>query len=172
VRKNAALAVLNIHHNFGQELLPDGAELIERFIKVGGGGLRPGCAFRRRSMTNHSCKHHGCLQGAPDHEASGVTRGAEREWFDDLQAETDMGARRNAFLMLCSEAEASAIEYLSEHLEEVPKYGDGFALLVLELTRKVCRKDPAQKARFIKYVHRSDSRDTAGTHSHPHSARA
>eukprot|EP00952_Eustigmatos_sp_NYUAD-ZCMA_P000638 2589-Eustigmatos_ZCMA.PRE.1 len=58
------------------------------------------------------------------------------------QAETDGGARRNAFLMLCSEAEGLAIEFLAEHLEDVPKYGDGFALLVLELTRKVCRKDP------------------------------
>lgn len=34
VRKNAALAVLNIHHNFGQDLLPDGPELIDKFIKV------------------------------------------------------------------------------------------------------------------------------------------
>lgn len=66
------------------------------------------------------------------------------------QAETDGGARRNAFLMLCSEAEGLAISFLAEHLDDVPKYGDGFALLVLELTRKVCRKDPAQKARFIR----------------------
>lgn len=52
--------------------------------------------------------------------------------------------------MLCSEAEVLAISFLTEHLEEIPKYGDGFALLVLELTRKVCRKDPAQKARFVR----------------------
>lgn len=40
VRKNAALAVLNIHHNFGQDLLPDGPELIDKFIKVRGSSLR------------------------------------------------------------------------------------------------------------------------------------
>jgi hypothetical protein len=34
VRKNAALAVLNIHHNFGSDLLPDGPELIDKFIRV------------------------------------------------------------------------------------------------------------------------------------------
>ena len=137
VRKNAALAVLNIHHNVSPDLLPDAPDLIHRFI----------------------------------------------------QTETDAGARRNAFLFLCSEAEVLAIQFLAEHLEDVPKYGDGFALLVLELTRKVgvvfthppthppthlltthltsnppafssthpptypqkvCRKDPAQKARFIR----------------------
>lgn len=98
VRKNAALAVLNIHHNVSPDLMPDAPELMHRFI----------------------------------------------------QSETDAGARRNAFLFLCSEAEILAIQFLTEHLEDVPKYGDGFALLVLELTRKVCRKDPAQKARFVR----------------------
>ena len=64
--------------------------------------------------------------------------------------ETDTAARRNAFMMLFNEAENMAIEYLAEHVEEVPKFGDGFALCVLELTRKVCRRDPAQKARFVR----------------------
>jgi coatomer subunit beta len=35
-------------------------------------------------------------------------------------------------------------------VDEVPKFGDGFALCVLDLTRKVCRRDPAQKARFVR----------------------
>lgn len=41
------------------------------------------------------------------------------------QAETDAGARRNAFLVLCQESEGLAINFLAEHLEEVPRYGDG-----------------------------------------------
>jgi len=57
----------------GADLLPDGPELIDRFIK----------------------------------------------------AETDSGARRNSFLMLCSEAEALAIAFLSDHLEEVGGGGGG-----------------------------------------------
>ena len=40
--------------------------------------------------------------------------------------------------------------YLATNVDEVPKFGDGFALCVLELTRKVCRRDPAQKARFVR----------------------
>ena len=85
VRRNAALAVYNIHKNFGDQLLPDGAELMEKFINN----------------------------------------------------ETDMCARRNAFLMLFNEAENIAIDFLAEHMEDINKFGDGFALLVLELTRKV-----------------------------------
>jgi len=98
VRKNAALAVFNIHKAFGDRLLPDGPELIDAFIGK----------------------------------------------------ETDTASRRNAFMMLFNQAEGLAIEYLANHVEEVPKFGDGFALCVLELTRKVCRRDPAQKARFVR----------------------
>lgn len=34
VRKNAALAVLNIHHNVSSDLLPDAPELMDKFIRV------------------------------------------------------------------------------------------------------------------------------------------
>jgi coatomer subunit beta len=85
VRRNAALAAYSIHRNFGDQLLPDGPELMEKFIA----------------------------------------------------SETDTSARRNAFLMLFNEAEHIAIDFLSEHIDEISKFGDGFALLVLELTRKV-----------------------------------
>lgn len=85
VRRNAALCVYHIHKNFGEQLLPDGPELMEKFINV----------------------------------------------------ETDTSARRNAYLMLVNEAENIAIDFLSDHLDEISKFGDGFALLVLELTRKV-----------------------------------
>ena len=77
-----------------------------------------------------------------------------------ISSETDMSARRNAFLMLFNEAEHIAIDFLSEHIDDIQKYGDGFALLVLELTRKTCRRDPAQKSRFVRCLFqllRSDS---------------
>jgi coatomer subunit beta len=85
VRRNAALAVYSIHKNFGEQLLPDGPELMEKFIAQ----------------------------------------------------ESDMSARRNAFLMLFNEAEAIAIDYLADHMDSIHSFGDGFALLVLELSRKV-----------------------------------
>jgi coatomer subunit beta len=51
--------------------------------------------------------------------------------------ETDVSARRNAFLMLFNEAEGIAIDYLADHMDNISSFGDGFALLVLELSRKV-----------------------------------
>jgi len=112
VRRNAALAAYSIHKNFGEQLLPDGPELIEKFIAT----------------------------------------------------ETDISARRNAFLMLFNEAEGIAIDFLGEHMDSIQTYGDGFALLVLELSRKVCRRDPAQKSRFVRCLFqllRSDSQAVA-----------
>lgn len=98
VRRNAALAIYTIHKTFEDRLLPDGAELIEKFIS----------------------------------------------------SETDVAARRNAFLFLANEAESIAIDFLTQNFDKIQTYGDGFALLVLELSRKVCRKDPNQKARFVR----------------------
>lgn len=85
VRRNAALAVYSIHKNFGDSLLPDGPELMEKFIA----------------------------------------------------AESDVSARRNAFLMLFNEAEGIAIDFLVDNMDKIQTFGDGFALLVLELSRKV-----------------------------------
>eukprot|EP00577_Skeletonema_sp_RCC1716_P003530 CAMPEP_0113429406 /NCGR_PEP_ID=MMETSP0013_2-20120614/32425_1 /TAXON_ID=2843 ORGANISM="Skeletonema costatum, Strain 1716" /NCGR_SAMPLE_ID=MMETSP0013_2 /ASSEMBLY_ACC=CAM_ASM_000158 /LENGTH=973 /DNA_ID=CAMNT_0000318111 /DNA_START=39 /DNA_END=2960 /DNA_ORIENTATION=+ /assembly_acc=CAM_ASM_000158 len=69
-----------------------------------------------------------------------------------ISAETDIGARRNAFLMLYNESEELAIQFLAKNLDDVVKFGDGFALLVLDLTRKACRRDPNQKSRFVRVL--------------------
>lgn len=100
VRKNAALAVFHAHKLFGENLIPDGPELINDFL------LR----------------------------------------------EKDISARRNAFLMLFNQDENIAIQFLANNMDDVGKYGDGFALLVLELTRRVCRRDPNQKSRFVRVL--------------------
>jgi len=100
VRKNAALAVFHAHKLFGDNLIPDGPELINEF----------------------------------------------------LMSETDISARRNAFLMLFNQDESLAIQFLANNMDDVGKYGDGFALLVLELTRRVCRRDPNQKSRFVRVL--------------------
>jgi len=78
-----------------------------------------------------------------------------------INSETDMAARRNAFLMLYNEAEELAIEYLSNNIDEVQKFGDGFAFLVLDLTRQVCRRDPNQKSRFVRVLFQMLSSNSA-----------
>lgn len=70
-----------------------------------------------------------------------------------ISTETDVNARRNAFLMLFECAEEKAIVFLMNHMDQVgSKYGDGFSLVILELTRKVCHRDPNQKSRFIRCI--------------------
>mmetsp|Transcript_15984 Transcript_15984/g.37704 ORF Transcript_15984/g.37704 Transcript_15984/m.37704 type:complete len:975 (+) Transcript_15984:59-2983(+) len=69
-----------------------------------------------------------------------------------LEQETDLASRRNAFLMLYNENEELAFGFLARNMDDVMKYGDGFALLVLDLTRKVCRRDPTQKSRFVRVL--------------------
>jgi len=70
-----------------------------------------------------------------------------------IETETDMSARRNAFLMLFNENEQLAFEFLGQHMQDgISKFGDGFSLCVLELTRRVCRRDPTQKSRFVRVL--------------------
>lgn len=70
-----------------------------------------------------------------------------------IASETDLSARRNAFLMLFNENEQLAFEFLGQHMQDgISKFGDGFSLCVLELTRRVCRKDPTQKSRFVRVL--------------------
>jgi coatomer subunit beta len=108
VRKNAALTVFHAHRLFGEDLIPDGPELMQEFINT----------------------------------------------------ETDIAARRNAFLMMFNEAEDLAIQYLAQNIDSVSTFGDGFALLVLELTRRVCRRDPTQKSRFVRVLFQMLSSDS------------
>ena len=75
-----------------------------------------------------------------------------RSSLNFLLTETDMGDRRNAFLMLFNQNEELAIEFLANNMDDVGKYGDGFALLVLDLTRRVCHRDPNQKSRFVRVL--------------------
>lgn len=79
-----------------------------------------------------------------------------------LSAETDVACRRNAFLMLINENEQFAFEFLGQHIQEgITQFGDGFCLLVLELTRRVCRRDPAQKSRFVRVLFQMLSSNSA-----------
>lgn len=100
VRRNAVMTVSTVYRQYGERLIPDAPELIEKV----------------------------------------------------LLKETDSGVRRYAFQMLFDCAQDVAVTYLMNNMDQVPKFGDGFALVILELTRKVCRQDPSQKGRFLKCI--------------------
>ena len=61
-------------------------------------------------------------------------------------------ARRNAFLMLFQADAPRAVAFLTDNIEQVDKFGEGFQLAVLEIARKVCRQDPGQKSRFVRCI--------------------
>ena len=69
-----------------------------------------------------------------------------------LEEETDAGTRRNAFIFMFNVAQDKALAFLTKNTDKVLSYGDGFALILLELIRKVARADPAKKAKFIRIV--------------------
>nr|ACN40292.1 unknown [Picea sitchensis] len=69
-----------------------------------------------------------------------------------LATEQDLSAKRNAFLMLFNCAQERAIGYLIRNLDAVPKWGDLLQMVVLELIRKVCRSNPAEKGKYIKII--------------------
>ncbi|GJP57401.1 hypothetical protein CLOP_g5 [Closterium sp. NIES-67] len=66
--------------------------------------------------------------------------------------EQDLSAKRNAFLMLENCAQDRAVHYLLSNLDNVPLWGDILQMVVLELIRKVCRTNPAEKAKYIKII--------------------
>ena len=54
-----------------------------------------------------------------------------------LHAESDLSARRNAFLMLCNHAQDRALAFLLAHVDQVTSWGDILQTVALDLIRKV-----------------------------------
>ncbi|KAL1831454.1 hypothetical protein DCAR_0101429 [Daucus carota subsp. sativus] len=69
-----------------------------------------------------------------------------------LATEQDQSAKRNAFLMLFTCAQERAINYLLTHVDKVSEWGELLQMVVLELIRKVCRTNKAEKGRYIKII--------------------
>jgi coatomer subunit beta len=69
-----------------------------------------------------------------------------------MEEETDAGTRRNAFIMMFNCAPDQAIAFLTKNVDSVLQFGDGFALILLELIRKTVRSDASRKAKFIRIV--------------------
>ncbi|KAL4335091.1 hypothetical protein GQ457_07G043750 [Hibiscus cannabinus] len=69
-----------------------------------------------------------------------------------LSTEQDPSAKRNAFLMLFTCAQDRAINYLLTHVDRVSDWGELLQMVVLELIRKVCRTNRAEKGKYIKII--------------------
>ncbi|KAL2549235.1 Coatomer subunit beta-1 [Forsythia ovata] len=69
-----------------------------------------------------------------------------------LSTEQDASAKRNAFLMLFNCAQDRAINYLLTNVDRVPDWGELMQMVVLELIRRVCRTNKAEKGKYIKII--------------------
>ncbi|TYH69660.1 hypothetical protein ES332_D05G070800v1 [Gossypium tomentosum] len=69
-----------------------------------------------------------------------------------LSTEQDASAKRNAFLMLFTCAQDRAVNYLLTHVDRVSEWGELLQMVVLELIRKVCRTNRAEKGKYIKII--------------------
>ncbi|KFM28431.1 Coatomer subunit beta-1 [Auxenochlorella protothecoides] len=69
-----------------------------------------------------------------------------------LAGEADLSTRRNAFHLLVNHARDRAVAYLLSNADRVAEWGDVLQIAALDLTRRVCGDDPAQRPRFLKVV--------------------
>ncbi|KAG4198031.1 hypothetical protein ERO13_A05G063700v2 [Gossypium hirsutum] len=69
-----------------------------------------------------------------------------------LLSEQDASAKRNAFLMLFTCAQDRAVSYLLTNVDRVSEWGELLQMVVLELIRKVCRTNRAEKGKYIKII--------------------
>ncbi|XAR67766.1 hypothetical protein NMG60_11002659 [Bertholletia excelsa] len=69
-----------------------------------------------------------------------------------LSTEQDPSAKRNAFLMLFNSAQERAVNYLFTHIDRINDWGEQLQMVVLELIRKVCRTNKAEKGKYIKII--------------------
>ncbi|XP_073019225.1 coatomer subunit beta-1-like [Primulina eburnea] len=69
-----------------------------------------------------------------------------------LSSDQDPSAKRNAFLMLYNCAQDQAIKYLLTNADRVSEWGELLQMVVLELIKKVCRTNKAEKGKYIKII--------------------
>lgn len=69
-----------------------------------------------------------------------------------LTSEQDSSSKRNAFLMLFNCAQDRAVDYLFRNVDRISDWGEQLQMVVLELIRKVCRANKAEKGKYIKII--------------------
>eukprot|EP01090_Pellita_catalonica_P020959 TRINITY_DN7712_c0_g1_i2.p1 TRINITY_DN7712_c0_g1~~TRINITY_DN7712_c0_g1_i2.p1 ORF type:complete len:973 (+),score=184.69 TRINITY_DN7712_c0_g1_i2:54-2972(+) len=72
--------------------------------------------------------------------------------FEFLSTEPDPTCKRNAFIMLFNCDQDRAIEYLSTVLDQVADFGDILQFIIVELIRKVCKTNPAERSKYLRCV--------------------
>jgi len=66
--------------------------------------------------------------------------------------ETDLGCRRNAFVMLMNTDMSKALAWLQSVWSQVPTFDENMQLAVIEFIRKDCRSPGADKARYVQAI--------------------
>mmetsp|Transcript_3148 Transcript_3148/g.6339 ORF Transcript_3148/g.6339 Transcript_3148/m.6339 type:complete len:947 (+) Transcript_3148:277-3117(+) len=69
-----------------------------------------------------------------------------------IDGESDVSAKRNAFVMLCNCDQERAVHYQLSVIDSITSMGEIIQLVMLELIRKVCRQDPFQKSKYVRAV--------------------
>ncbi|KAK4269568.1 hypothetical protein QN277_022709 [Acacia crassicarpa] len=69
-----------------------------------------------------------------------------------LSTEQDPSSKRNAFLMLFNCAQDRAVSYLFTNIDRIIDWGEQLQMVVLDLIRKVCRSNKAEKGKYIKII--------------------
>ncbi len=69
-----------------------------------------------------------------------------------IDGESDVSAKRNAFVMLVNCDQERAVQYQLSVIDQIGGMGDIIQLNMLELIRKVCRQDPFQKSKYVRAV--------------------
>ncbi|KAL7752220.1 coatomer subunit beta [Sorochytrium milnesiophthora] len=70
-----------------------------------------------------------------------------------LANESDMGCRRNAFVMLQNTAPERAVAYLASVASQIPNFDEMLQLVIIELMRKEARNNANDKSRYIRMIH-------------------
>ncbi|KXZ45907.1 hypothetical protein GPECTOR_49g491 [Gonium pectorale] len=69
-----------------------------------------------------------------------------------LRQEQDLSTRRNCLAMLTNHSIDRAIRYMLDSADQMANWGDLLQLSALDLIRKACRSNPAEKGKFIKTI--------------------
>lgn len=66
--------------------------------------------------------------------------------------ESDISAKRNAFIMLVNCDQERAVKYLRENIDKISTSGDIFQLSLLNLLRKMCKTYPNEKSKYLRVI--------------------
>jgi coatomer subunit beta len=69
-----------------------------------------------------------------------------------LNSESEIAAKRNAFIMLFHCDQDRAVRYLRSIIDQVPSTGDLFQLAILNLLRKMAKDNPNERTKYLKVI--------------------